>query len=61
MLPDDIFHNDPINRNVPSCEHIFIDKLFPHKLVKDVIFLVSDLGQEWMVWVYLLFQGLQLL
>lgn len=41
IILDDILHNNPIQRNIPSREHLLLHHLLPHKTLKYVLLLRS--------------------
>jgi hypothetical protein len=57
----DIFHNDSVNRDIPSSQNVFIDKFLSHKLVENVFLLTVYFRQEGFVHIYLILQRLHFL
>ncbi len=59
MFSYDIFHDNSIDGDVPPGQHILIDKLFPHKLIKNILLFSVNLRQEGSVHINLILQRLQ--
>lgn len=53
MLLDNVLHDDSVYGNVPSGQHVFVEKFLFHELVKYFLFLVSNRRQKRSVVVYL--------
>jgi hypothetical protein len=46
---DDIFHDDPIEGDVPSREHLLIDQLRPHEVIEGVLGVWLNFGEDVLV------------